>query len=162
MSKRFSIIIGICILLVASNILGAEENTTAEQIQLLTLSKIQKVSAASSNFTGIAEVTPIFSRDTSKLSSGIVNFKAGARTNWHIHPRGQMLVIIEGKGWTQQWNGDIVEFKKGDVVWIPAGVKHWHGAAPDTDMSHLAIAPEDENQKSTDWLEKVSDEQYKK
>ena len=147
-------------LFTSAAVLGAEESS--EKIRLVTLSKVEEVPASTSNFTGTAVVKPIFSKDSSRLSTGIVSFRAGARTAWHVHPRGQMLVILEGRGWTQQWNDKIVEFKKGDVVWIPAGVKHWHGAAADCDMSHLAIAPEDENQKSTDWFEKVSDRQYRK
>lgn len=73
-----------------------------------------------------------------------------------------MLIILDGNGWTQEENGKIIEFKKGDIVWIPANIKHWHGASSNSSMSHLAIAPEDENQKSTDWFEKVNDTQYKK
>ena len=155
--KKLAVMITVLSLLTGTAVSGAEE-----KIRHLTLSNIKETPASTSNFTGTAVVKPIFSKDSSRLSSGIVTFDAGARTAWHVHPRGQMLVILEGKGWTQQWNDKIVEFQKGDVIWIPAGVKHWHGAAADSGMSHLAIAPEDENQKSTDWFEKVSAEQYKK
>lgn len=159
MKKLSSILLGAS-LIFSVNSFGAD--ISEKKISLLTLSNIKEVSAPSKNFTGDAKVKMLFSHDSTKLSAGVVNFKAGARTNWHTHPKGQMLVILDGKGWTQEENGKIIEFKKGDVVWIPANVKHWHGASQNSAMSHLAIAPEDENQKSTDWFEKVNDDQYKK
>lgn len=161
MKKLSSILLALS-LFASANSFAAEQRENGEKIRLLTLSNIEEVPAVKNNFTGDAFVKPIFSKDSSRLSAGIVTFEAGARTAWHVHPRGQMLVILEGKGWTQQENSPVIEFQKGDVVWIPAGTKHWHGASPDFSMSHLAVAPEDENQKSTDWYEKVSSRQYKK
>ncbi len=159
MKKLSSIILGASLLFSASSF---GENISKEKISHFSLSNIKEVSAPSSNFTGNAKVKMLFSHDSTNLSAGVVNFEAGARTNWHTHPKGQMLVIIEGKGWTQEENGKVIEFKKGDIIWIPANIKHWHGASPDSSMSHLAIAPEDESQKSTDWFTKVTDSQYKK
>lgn len=158
--KKLFLLLSICS--VISAVSFAEGTNTNEKIRLLTVSNIKEVPASKNNFTGEAFVKPMFSKDSSKLSAGIVTFEAGARTAWHVHPKGQMLVILEGKGRTQQENNPVIEFQKGDVVWIPAGVKHWHGASPNFSMSHLAVAPEDENQKSTDWYEKVSNRQYKK
>jgi quercetin dioxygenase-like cupin family protein len=68
-----------------------------------------------------------------------VTFEPGARSAWHTHPLGQILIVTDGTGWIQQWGGPIEEFRKGDVIWIPAGVKHWHGATPNTAMTHIAI-----------------------
>src|SRR5437870_9996624 len=87
--------------------------------------------------------------------------EAGARSAWHTHPFGQILIVTEGTGWIQQWGGPIEEIRKGDVIWIPAGVKHWHGATPNTAMTHIAIQ-EELNGKAVEWMEKVTDEQYHK
>jgi len=90
-----------------------------------------------------------------------VTFEPGARSAWHTHPFSQILIVTEGAGWIQQWGGPIQEIRKGDVIWIPPGVKHWHGAAPTTSMTHIAIQ-EQLNGKAVDWLEKVTVEQYRK
>lgn len=88
-----------------------------------------------------------------------MTFEPGARTAWHTHPLGQTLIITAGVGLIQQWGGSIREMKQGDVVWIPPGVKHWHGATATTGMTHIAIA-EQLDGKGAHWMEKVSDEQY--
>lgn len=94
------------------------------------------------------------------VSAGLVTFEPGARTAWHTHPLGQILIVTAGTGWVQQWGGPREEIRKGDVVWIPPGVKHWHGATATTSMTHIAIT-ESLDGKNVDWLEKVSDAQYK-
>ncbi|CAB3868193.1 cupin domain-containing protein [Achromobacter piechaudii] len=115
---------------------------------------------ATQNFEGHANVDTKSAGDSAKHGSvGLVNFAPGARTAWHIHPVGQLLVITDGKGWVQEHGQPMREIKAGDVVWIGAGVKHWHGATSNTRMSHLAIAYVHDG-KSTDWKEQVSDEQY--
>ena len=88
-----------------------------------------------------------------------VTFEPGARTAWHTHPLGQTLIVTAGSGWVQQWGGQIEEIRQGDVVWIPPGQKHWHGATATTAMTHIAIV-ERLDGKGSDWMEKVSDEQY--
>jgi len=88
-----------------------------------------------------------------------VTFEPGARTAWHTHPLGQILIVTAGSGRVQRWGGPVEEMRQGDTVWIPAGQKHWHGAAPQTRMTHLALV-ERLDGKSTDWMEKVSDAQY--
>jgi len=88
-----------------------------------------------------------------------VTFEPGARTAWHTHPLGQTLIITSGIGRVQSWGDSIQTVKSGDSVWIPPNVKHWHGAAPETAMSHIAIA-ESKDGKVVEWLEKVTDEQY--
>ncbi|MFT0182712.1 cupin domain-containing protein [Pseudomonas benzopyrenica] len=89
----------------------------------------------------------------------MVTFEPGARSAWHTHPLGQRLVVMSGVGLTQQWGQPIQELRPGDVVWCPPGIKHWHGAAPTTAMTHLAVTGTQAGH-NVDWLEQVSDEQY--
>jgi 4-carboxymuconolactone decarboxylase len=112
------------------------------------------------NFTGSVRVDPLFpAREPSRASGAYVTFQHGARSAWHTHPLGQVLVVTAGVGRVQRWEGPIEEIRPGDVVWIPPGVKHWHGASPDSAMTHLAVQ-EHVGGKTVDWLEKVSDAQY--
>jgi quercetin dioxygenase-like cupin family protein len=94
------------------------------------------------------------------VRSGLVRFEPGARTAWHTHPLGQTLFVVTGKGRVQSWGGKVREIRAGDVVWIPPHEKHWHGAAPDTTMEHVAMQ-EALDGKHVEWMEHVSDEQYK-
>jgi quercetin dioxygenase-like cupin family protein len=113
-------------------------------------------------FTGAVRVDPLFQApDPARVSGGSVTFEPGARTAWHTHPLGQTLIVTSGCGWVQREGGSIEEIRPGDVVWFPPGEKHWHGAAPATAMTHIAIQ-EALNGKAVDWMEKVSDEQYRK
>jgi quercetin dioxygenase-like cupin family protein len=89
-----------------------------------------------------------------------VTFEPGARTAWHTHPLGQTLIVTFGRGWVQHWGGPIEEVRPGDVVWFAPGEKHWHGATPTTAMAHIAIQ-EALDGKRVDWMEQVSDEQYR-
>jgi quercetin dioxygenase-like cupin family protein len=112
-------------------------------------------------FTGTVRVDPLFPvREPGRVSAGSVTFEPGARTAWHTHPLGQTLIITAGMGWVQREGGPIEEVRPDDVVWFPPGLKHWHGASPKTAMTHIAIQ-ETLNGKNVDWLEKVSDEQYR-
>lgn len=95
------------------------------------------------------------------FTGGRVTFEPGARTAWHSHPLGQTLIVTAGSGLIQQWDGQIEEIRQGDVVWIPPGVTHWHGAAPGSAMTHIAIQENLEG-KTADWKDHVSDEQYRK
>ena len=90
-----------------------------------------------------------------------VTFEPGARTAWHTHPLGQTLIVTSGLGWAQRWDRPIEEIRPGDVIWIQPGQKHWHGATPMTAMTHIAIQ-EALNGKPVDWMEKVTDEQYRR
>lgn len=113
------------------------------------------------HFTGKARVAPLLSPTApARASAAYVTFTAGARTDWHTHPLGQTLVVTEGSGLIQFWGGPIQRIERGDVVTIPPGQKHWHGASATTAMTHLAIQ-EQLDGKSVDWLEKVSDTQYR-
>jgi quercetin dioxygenase-like cupin family protein len=116
--------------------------------------------ASLSNFTGRAGVTPLFGMDPSIPASGAyVTFEPGARTAWHIHPAGQRLVVIAGLGLTQEWGKPVQELRPGDVVVCPAGIKHWHGAAATSQMTHLAITGAVAG-KAVQWMEAVSDVEY--
>jgi 4-carboxymuconolactone decarboxylase len=112
------------------------------------------------NFTGSVRVEQTFQASApGRASGGRVTFEPGARTAWHSHPLGQTLLVTSGVGRVQRWGDAVDEIRSGDVVWIPAGQKHWHGASPTTAMSHVAIA-EQLDGKSVEWMEKVSDGQY--
>jgi len=111
-------------------------------------------------FTGTVRIDPLFDApEPARIRSATVTFEPGARTAWHTHPLGQTLLVIAGLGLAQRWGGPIEEIRPGDVVWFAAGEKHWHGAAPATAMTHIAMQ-EALDGSPVDWLEKVSDEQY--
>lgn len=111
-------------------------------------------------FTGTVRIDPLFDASSpARVFGASVTFEPGARTAWHTHPLGQTLVITAGCGRVQRWGGPVEEIRPGDVVWITPDEKHWHGAAPTTAMTHIAIV-EKLDDKSADWMEKVSDQQY--
>ncbi|MCC7361025.1 MAG: cupin domain-containing protein [Anaerolineales bacterium] len=111
-------------------------------------------------FTGAARLDPLFTAPApARVAGAGVTFEPGARTAWHTHPLGQTLLVLSGSGRAQRWGGPIEEIRPGDVIWFPPGEKHWHGAAPTTAMSHLAIQ-EALDGRTVDWLEHVTDEQY--
>ncbi|MDH0612163.1 MULTISPECIES: cupin domain-containing protein [unclassified Agrobacterium] len=113
------------------------------------------------NFTGAVKVESRFqATPPARVGGGLVTFEAGARTAWHTHPLGQTLIVTSGSGRVQHWGGEIQQIEPGDTVWIPPGVKHWHGASPEAGMSHIAIS-ETLDGKTVEWLEHVSDEQYR-
>ena len=113
-------------------------------------------------FTGNVRVDPLFAaKDMAPFSGAYVTFEPGARSAWHTHPAGQHLIVTSGVGWTQEWGGPVTEIRTGDVVWCPPGIKHWHGAMPTTAMTHVALTGT-AGGKNVNWLEKVSDEQYRK
>jgi 4-carboxymuconolactone decarboxylase len=112
------------------------------------------------NFTGSVHVdTPFQASAPGRTSSARVTFEPGARTAWHTHPLGQTLIVTAGTGRVQGWGGPVEEIRQGDVVWIPPGQKHWHGASPTTAMSHIAIV-EQLDGNGVEWMEKVTDAQY--
>jgi quercetin dioxygenase-like cupin family protein len=131
-------------------------------VSVLRLGTQPSTSGGSENFTGNVRVDSRFKgTEPATIGGGLVSFEPGARTNWHTHPLGQTLYVTAGVGLVQHWGGEIKEIRPGDVVWIPPGLKHWHGAAPTVGMSHLAFS-EAKNGVSVEWLEKVGDEQYPK
>ena len=113
-------------------------------------------------FTGTVRVDPLFTAPDPALVAGAqVTFEPGARTAWHTHPLGQTLIVTSGCGWVQRVGSAVEEVRPGDVVWFEPGEKHWHGAAATTAMSHLAIQ-ERVDGKFVEWLEQVTDEEYRR
>lgn len=113
-------------------------------------------------FTGGVRIdSPFQGTDAARVSGATVTFEPGARTAWHTHPLGQTLIVTGGCGWARREGGPIEEIRPGDIVWFAPGEKHWHGATSTTAMTHIAIA-EKLDGKAVDWLEKVSEEQYRK
>jgi quercetin dioxygenase-like cupin family protein len=111
-------------------------------------------------FTGSVRIDPLFSApDPARARGASVTFEPGARTAWHTHPLGQTLIVTAGSGLVQREGGKVEAIRPGDVVWFAPGEKHWHGAAPTTAMTHIAIQ-ESLNGKVVDWMEKVTDDQY--
>ncbi len=116
--------------------------------------------APAENFTGSVRVDPLFQAIAPARASGfLVTFEPGAHTAWHTHTLGQILIVTAGTGRVQRWGDSVEGIRQGDVVWIPPGQKHWHGAAPNSSMAHIAIV-EQLDGKTVDWMEKVSDAQY--
>ncbi len=116
--------------------------------------------ASAEIFTGAVTLDPLFAAgQQTRIGAGHVTFEPGARSAWHTHPAGQLLIVTSGVGWVQEWSKEKREIKSGDVVWIPPGVKHWHGATAANRMRHIAVQ-ETVDGRNVDWLEKVSDEQY--
>lgn len=112
-------------------------------------------------FTGSVRVDPLFGpAEPSRVAGAHVTFEPGARTAWHTHPLGQTLIVTAGLGWVQREGGMIEEIRPGDVVWFEPGEKHWHGATATTGMSHIAIQ-EKLDGSTVDWMEHVTDEQYR-
>ena len=112
-------------------------------------------------FTGTVRIDPLFQAKAPARAVGAsVTFEPGARTAWHTHPLGQILIVTAGSGWVQQWGGEVEDIRPGDVVRIPPGQKHWHGATATTGMTHIAIQ-EQLDGKVVEWMEQVSDEQYR-
>jgi quercetin dioxygenase-like cupin family protein len=112
-------------------------------------------------FTGTVRIDPLFrAEDPARASGTSVTFEPGARTVWHTHPLGQALIVTAGCGLVQRWGSPIEEIRPGDVVRIAPGEKHWHGATADTAMTHIAVQ-EQQDGKVVEWMEKVSDKQYR-
>jgi quercetin dioxygenase-like cupin family protein len=111
-------------------------------------------------FTGTVRLDPLINPpEPARVRGAAVTFEPGARTSWHTHPFGQHLIVTAGCGRVQRWGGPIEEIRPGDVVWIAPNEKHWHGAAPTTAMTHIAIQ-EQLDGKAAEWMEHVTDEQY--
>ncbi|MBK5122189.1 cupin domain-containing protein [Burkholderia sp. R-69980] len=131
-----------------------------QELEIIRVGSQPSGKAPAENFTGSVRLDSMFSGTApSRVGGGTVTFEPGARTAWHTHPLGQILIVTAGVGEVQQWGHPRQEIHPGDIVWIPAGVKHWHGASPTTGMTHIAIA-EALDGKSVEWMEKVTDEQY--
>ena len=165
MEKSMKYIIGTLILTMSA--FSHAENASSQRLELPQIT-VQKngtqypMTGLDKYFTGKVRVEPSFQAHGEAKSAGaMVTFEPGARTNWHTHPVGQTLIVTSGMGWVNQWHGQPQVIKPGDVVHIPANVKHWHGATDKTAMMHLAIQ-ESKDGKVVDWLEPVTDKQYLK
>jgi quercetin dioxygenase-like cupin family protein len=148
-------------------ILRAQANPSAKQRKELQMQITRIGSQPSSKgpaewFTGLVRIDPLFAATApARTAAASVTFEPGARTAWHTHPLGQTLIVTAGAGRAQREGGPIEEIRPGDVVQFAPGEKHWHGAAPTTAMTHIAIH-EALDGKVVEWMEKVSDEQYGK
>jgi quercetin dioxygenase-like cupin family protein len=132
----------------------------AQTIEIVANGSPKSAPGSSQYFGGHAVVTPLLPPNpTTKASLGLVTFSPGARTAWHTHPAGQLLIVSSGQGWLQQEGQERRTINAGDVVWIPAEVKHWHGATATSPMSHYAMTYFAE-EKNVDWMEQVEDKQY--
>lgn len=141
---------------------GTHGQTSKDEgaIRIIRSGSLPSRQAPAENFTGSVRVDPLFqATPPARASASLVTFEPGARTAWHTHPLGQILIVTSGTGRVQRWGDPAEEIRKGDVVWIPPGQKHWHGAAPNSSMANIAIV-EQLNGKSVEWMEKVSDAQY--
>jgi quercetin dioxygenase-like cupin family protein len=158
MRKLFSTC-GALLYLTITPIVGNTQ-TDSTRIRVTPTSSQKVIAGAPDRFTGSVRVQSLFdAREPARSSGGQVTFQPGARSAWHTHPLGQILIVTDGIGWVQQWGGPVQVIRKGDVVWIPAGVNHWHGATPTSAMTHIAFQ-EQLNGIAVNWLEKVTDEQY--
>ncbi len=139
----------------------AQAEAKDQTIQVFSPGLVPATQGASEFFVGDVYVDQRYQGTApAAISGGLVSFTPGARTAWHTHPLGQTLYVVSGVGRVQMAGGPIREIRPGDLVWIPAGVKHWHGAAPDTPMTHLALA-EQQDGKVVTWLEQVSERDYR-
>src|SRR3954466_4843121 len=117
---------------------------------------------SANSFTGQVRIDPLFqSAEPARAAGAVVTFEPGARTAWHRHPLGQTLIVLSGAGRVQREGGPIEEIRPGDVVSIAPNEKHWHGAAPTTAMTHIAIQ-ESLDGVAVEWLAKVTDEEYER
>lgn len=140
----------------------AATTSQAQQMTITPDASRQATRGSAEFFTGTAFIDPLFSNtDQTRATGGHVTFAPGARSAWHTHPAGQVLIITDGVGWVQEWNEEKREVRAGDVVWTPPGVKHWHGATSATSMRHIAIQ-EMVDGRNVNWMEHVSDAEYGK
>src|SRR3954469_23570266 len=140
----------------------SQNSTIASQLRIIDPKKQDSATGPVETFTGKVKVAMLVQgEEPSQMSAGHVCFECGARSAWHTHPKGQLLVVTEGSGLIQEWGKPVQRINKGDVIWTPPGVKHWHGADQKNNMTHTAIQ-ESMNGKVVEWMEKVSEEEYSK
>jgi quercetin dioxygenase-like cupin family protein len=158
-STTFVLIVSLCLANAQTDQRGGK------QVQSITIARSGSQPSSQGQaeyFTGSVRIDPLFPvAEPARASAARVTFEPGARTAWHAHPLGQKLIVTAGTGWVQQQSGPVEEIRAGDVVLIPPGVKHWHGATATTRMTHIAIQ-EQLDGKVVEWMEKVSDGQYRR
>lgn len=156
MKKLFASCAMLLMILAYAGIAGAADNQT-----VIRSGENRSMAGPDNWFTGKVRIDPLFPKGDNNInaSGAYVTFEPGSRTAWHEHPDGQTLVVVQGVGRTGTADGKVWEIRAGDVVRCPANVRHWHGAAPDTGMTHLAITGY-KDEKNAIWHEKVTDEEY--
>ena len=149
-----------CALLAAASLASGFSHAQQAAQTITAASALPPAAGPAEYFTGQVRVRMLSPANAQiNASSAYVTFEPGARSAWHTHPRGQYLIVTAGAGLTQEWGKPVQPLQEGDVVWCPPGVKHWHGAAPGSALTHIAMTGTLEG-KSVQWMEKVSDEQY--
>lgn len=137
-----------------------ESASVAGALQIMRAGSQPSGSADPSHFVGEMRVDPLFRAPApARIAASSATFEPGARTKWHTHPLGQLLIVTAGRGRVQAWGGPLEDVYPGDVIWTPPGVKHWHGASPTTAMTHLSIVEAMEGVTSH-FAEPVSEDQY--
>jgi quercetin dioxygenase-like cupin family protein len=161
MMKIYLSLLTVMFLALCADSVFAQQTAKGTETQAITRNGARPSSKGNADiFTGSVRIELLFQpNETDQTFGATVTFEPGARTAWHIHGAGQRLIVISGVGLTQAWGGSVVEIRPGDVVWCPPGVKHWHGASPTTAMSHIALTPTGGD--PVQWLERVTDDQYK-
>ena len=140
---------------------AGKKSMSPSPMKIMQLSSLPSNAGPADYFTGSVKVTPIVQgEDPSCLTCASVAFQAGARSAWHTHPKGQLIIVTDGSGLIQEWGKQVRRISKGDVIWTPPGVKHWHGSAPESALTHTVVT-ELLNGKNVDWMEKVTDQEYK-
>jgi quercetin dioxygenase-like cupin family protein len=138
----------------------SEADKSSENMQILRVGSAEAIKGPSEWFTGNVRIDKVFAAPApARVGVAVVSFEPGARTNWHTHPLGQILLVTDGVGWTQCEDGPKTEIRPGDLIWCNCGRRHWHGATDTIAMQHVAIN-EYLDGKPVDWMEPVSDEDY--
>lgn len=149
-------------LFTSTGVLAMDKQQSTPVQTIKKASQQQMIQGPDTIFTGTVAIQPLTDvTESMNASSAYVSFNANARSFWHTHPKGQYLIVTEGEGLVQEWGKPAEKIAVGDVIYCPPGVKHWHGASGHSAMTHISIAGSDENGKNVDWLEPVTDEQYK-
>ncbi|BES71386.1 cupin domain-containing protein [Marinobacter nanhaiticus D15-8W] len=138
----------------------SESDKSSEDMQIQRAGSTEAIEGPAETFTGNVRIDTMFSApEPSRVGLAVVNFEPGARTHWHSHPLGQILLVTDGVGWTQCEGGPKTEIRPGDLIWCNCGRRHWHGATDKTAMQHVAIQ-EAQDGKPVDWFEAVTDDVY--
>ncbi len=138
----------------------SDVNQTVDDMKIIRAGSVEPIAGPADWFTGEVYISSLFNAPSpSRLGAAVVNFEPGARTNWHSHPLGQVLVVTKGVGWTQCEGGRKTEIRPGDLIWCNCGRRHWHGATDTQAMQHVAVQ-EALDGKPVDWFEPVADDDY--
>jgi 4-carboxymuconolactone decarboxylase len=147
--------------LAVTSLVFCMEGTARESLLVSRIASQPSVDAPAKHFTGQVRVQPYFEpAEPSRTAGAAVTFEPSARSNWHTHELAQTLIVTAGTGRVQKWGGPVQEIREGDVIHIPPGTKHWHGAGPNSPMTHISVVERPGSGSGTTWLEPVSDEQY--